>query len=58
MFDWYNESKPADQYAVEKRWVFSLDGKEDGEDECLTERGESSMPDRERREFQITGPRY
>ena len=38
-----------DQYAEEKRWVFSFDVKEESEDECLTERG---------REFQITGPIY
>ena len=28
-----------DQYAEEKRWVFSFDLKEESEDECLTERG-------------------
>ena len=28
-----------DQYAVEKRWVFSFDLKEESEDKCLTERG-------------------
>ena len=38
--------KITDQYAEEKRWVFSLDLKEASEDECLTEKG---------REFQITG---
>ena len=35
-----------DQYAEEKRWVFSLGLKEGSEDACLTER---------KREFQITG---
>ena len=34
-----------DQYAEEKRWVFSFDLKEESEDVCLTERG---------REFQST----
>ena len=40
-----------DQYAEEKRWVFSFALKEESEDECLTvtERG---------REFQSTGPMY
>ena len=28
-----------DQYAEEKRWVFSSDLKEENEDESLTERG-------------------
>ena len=41
--------KTTDQYAEEKRWVFSFDLKEEIEDECLTERG---------REFQITRPMY
>ena len=41
--------KTTDQYAEEKRWVFSFDLKEESEDECLTERS---------REFQITGPMY
>ena len=41
--------KTTDQYAEEKRWVFSFDLKEPNEDECLTERG---------REFQITGQMY
>ena len=41
--------KATDQYAEEKRWVFSFDFKEEIEDECLRE-GE--------REFQTTGPVY
>ena len=41
--------KTKDQYAEEKRWVFSFDLKEESEDDCLTER---------RREFQNTGPMY
>ena len=41
--------KMKDQYAEEKRWVFSSDLKEESEDKCITERG---------REFQITGPMY
>ena len=41
--------KTTDQYADEKRSVFSFDLKEESEDECLTERGI---------EFQITGPMY
>ena len=41
--------KRAEQYAKEKRWVFSFDLKGEIEDECLTERG---------REFQSTGPMY
>ena len=36
-----------DQYAEEKRWVFSFDLKDESEDECLTEIGLG---------FQITGP--
>ena len=39
--------KATDQYAEEKRWVFSFDLKEEREEKCLTERG---------RDFQITGP--
>ena len=46
---WYNEKKTTDQYAEEKRRVFSFDLKEESEDECLTERG---------REFQISDPMY
>ena len=38
--------KMSDQYAEEKRWVFSFNFKEQSEDECLTER---------EKEFQITG---
>ena len=38
-----------DQYAEEKRWVFTFDIKEESEDECQTDGG---------REFQITGPMY
>jgi len=30
--------KTRDQYAEEKRWVFSFDLKKGSEDECLTER--------------------
>ena len=45
-------NKATDQYAEEKRWVFSFGLKEDSEDECLRER------EREReREFQSTGPK-
>ena len=29
----------ADQYAEEKRWVFSFDSKEESKEECLTDRG-------------------
>jgi len=39
---WYNEQKTTDQYAREKRWVFSFDLKEESEDECLTDRGRVS----------------
>ena len=35
---WYTEKKTTDQHAVEKRWVFSFDLKEESEDERLTER--------------------
>ena len=41
--------KTTNQYAEEKRWVFSFDLNEETEEECLTERGT---------EFQITGPMY
>ena len=41
---WYNEKKTTDQYAEEKRGVFSSDLKEESEDECLADRG---------REFQM-----
>ena len=37
------------QYAEEKRWVFSFDLKEQIDVACLTENG---------REFQMTGPIY
>ena len=37
----------SDQYAEEKRWVFSFYLKEESEGECLIERG---------KEFQSTGP--
>ena len=40
--DWYSEKKTTDQYAEEKRWVFSFDLKEASENECLTEREEGS----------------
>ena len=43
--------KMTDQYAEEKRWVFSFDWKEAIEDNCLT-------LTRRGREFQITGPMY
>ena len=33
-----------DQYAEEKRWVFSFDLEEESEGECLTER-EKRVPD-------------
>ena len=46
--NWYNEKKTTDQYAKEKRWIFSVDLKEESK-ECPTQR---------RREFQITGPMY
>ena len=36
--------KTTDQYAEEKRWVFSFDLKKESENECLAERG---------REFQM-----
>ena len=49
MHYWWWIGKTTDQYAEEKRWVFSFDLKEESEDECLTERG---------REFQSTGPVY
>ena len=41
--DWFNEKK-TDQYAKEKRRVFSFDLTEEREDKCLTERGKR-VPD-------------
>jgi len=34
--EWDRRKKMTEQYAEQKRWVFSFDLKEDSEDECLT----------------------
>ena len=49
---WYAGKKTTDQYAEEKRWVFSFDLKEESEDECLT------LVTMRGRVFQSTGPTY
>ena len=48
-FDGNRRQKARNQYAEEKRWVFSFDMKEESVVACLTEK---------EREFQMTGPIY
>ena len=48
-FDGNRGKKARNQYAEEKRWVFSFDLKEESDMACLTEK---------EREFQMTGPIY
>ena len=48
-FNRNRRKKVINQYAEEKRWVFSFDLKEESDMACLTEKG---------REFQMTGPKY
>ena len=49
MHNWWwvgkmRRKKMTDQYAAEKRWVFSFDLREVSEDKCLTERGIKGEP--------------